>query len=278
VLIMALAAAALALMAWPARHPAERRLREMAATSRLSGAAGSGSRRSWRVGAPSRGWTFSVALAAGLLAAVWRGPAVGVAAAAVTAACLSGVTRAFGRAQARARDRDLSAALRLLRAELDVGASGPAALTAAGSVAGAYRPAFEACARAIADGDDLVAAASGVGGDSGHDMVMIAYAWQLATALGVPVAGVLARVDDDVQARRTQRRAVAAALAGPRSSGALLAGLPVLGVLLGVAMGARPLHILFDTPAGRLLLCAGVLLDGVGVAWTTGLISSAERS
>jgi tight adherence protein B len=276
VLTMALAGAALALVAWPARHPAERRLREMAATSRLSGTAGSGSRRSWRVGAPSRGWTLSVALAAGLLAAMWRGPAVGVAAAAATAACLSGVTRAVRRVQTRARDRDLSAALRLLRAELEVGGSGPAALAAAASVAGAHRPAFEACARAIAEGDDVVAAASGV--DGGHDMVMIAHAWQLATLLGVPIASVLARVDDDVQARRAQRRAVAAALAGPRSSGALLAGLPGLGVMLGVAMGARPLHILFDTAAGKLLLCAGVLLDGVGVAWTTRLISSAERS
>jgi tight adherence protein B len=276
VLIMALVAAALALMAWPVRHPAERRLREMAAASRLSGASGSHTRRSWRVGAPSRSWTIGVALATGVLAAMWRGPAVAVAAAAATAACLAGVTRAVRRTQARARDRDLSAALRLLRAELDVGGSGPAALTAAASVAGAYRSAFEACARAVADGDDVVAAAAGMGND--HDMLMIAHAWQLATVLGVPIAEVLARVDDDVQTRRAQRRAVASALAGPRSSGALLAGLPGLGVLLGVSMGARPLHVLFDTAAGKVLLCAGVLLDGVGVAWTTRLISSAERS
>jgi tight adherence protein B len=217
-----------------------------------------------------------VALAVGLLAGIWRGPAVGVAATAATAVCFPGIAGAVRRRQVRARDRDLSAALRLLRGELDVGASGAVALSAAASVAGADRPVFEACARAVADGDDVVAAALGVGG--GHDMVMIAHAWQLATALGVPIANVLARVDDDVQARRAQRRALAAALAGPRSSAALLAGLPVLGVVLGVAMGARPLHVLFNTTAGRLLLCAGVLLDATGVAWTTRLITSAERS
>lgn len=273
---VALVLAAVALVAWPARHPGERRLREMAAASRLAGTAGHGPRRYWRVAAPSRGWAVGVALAAGLLAVLWRGPAVGVAAAVATAACLSGVGRAVRSGQARARDRDLSAALRLLRAELDVGSSGPAALGAAASVAGVYREVFEACAHAVAEGDDVVAAVSRLNGD--QEMVMIAQAWQLTTELGVPIGSVLARVDDDVHARRTQRRAVAAALAGPRSSAALLAGLPVLGVLLGVAMGARPLHVLFDTAAGRLLLCAGVLLDALGVTWTTALISSAERS
>lgn len=275
-LTVALVLVAVALVAWPAPHPGERRLREMAATSRLAGKVGPGPRRYWRIAAPSRGWSVGAALGAFVLAALWRGPAVGVAAAVATAACLFGLRRTVRSGQARARDRDLSAALRLLRAELDVGSSGPAALGAAASVAGAYREAFEACARAVADGDDVVAAVSRLDGDS--EMVMIAQAWQLTTELGVPIGSVLARVDDDVHARRTQRRAVAAALAGPRSSGALLAGLPVLGVLLGVAMGARPVHVLFDTAAGRLLLCAGVLLDALGLAWTTGLISSAERS
>lgn len=273
-LIFALVATAAALGAWPGRRPAERRLRELTASSRLAGSAGSPRRRYLRVAVPSRRCNLGAAVAAGLLAAMWHGPAVGVAAAAAMAVCLSGTVRATRRAQARARDRDLSAALRVLRAELDVGSSGPVALRAAATVAGGQRSVFEACADAVAEGDDVVAA-SGGGGD---DMVMIAQAWQLATALGVPIAGVLARVDDDVQARRAQRRAVAAALAGPRSSGALLGGLPVLGVVLGMAMGARPLHILFETGAGRLLLCAGVLLDVAGVAWTTRLISSAERS
>lgn len=275
-LTAALVAAALALVAWPARRSGERRLRELAATARLAGSAGRAPRRFWPAAVQPRGWSLGVALATGLLAVAWRGPAVGVAAGAATAVCLISVARAARRGQASARDRDLSAALRLLRAELDVGSSGPVALGAAASVAGTYRPVFEACSRAVIDGDDVVAAATGVAG--GHDVIMIAQAWQLAATLGVPIAGVLARVDDDVQARRAQRRAVAAALAGPRSSGALLAGLPVLGVILGVAMGAHPLRVLFDTGVGRLLLCAGVLFDAAGVAWTTRLISSAERS
>lgn len=274
-LITALAAAAAALVAWPAWHPSGRRLRELVGASRLAGSASSTHRWHWRLAVPSRGWTSGLTLLIGALAALWRGPVVGVAAAAVTVVCLLGMAHAARRGHARARDRDLSAALRLLRAELDVGSSGPVALRTAASVAGAHRSAFEACARAVADGDDVVATVSGAGAD--RELIMIAQAWQLAMTLGMPIGGALARVDDDVQVRRAQRRAVAAALAGPRSSAALLAGLPVLGVILGVAMGARPLSVLFDTAAGRLLLCVGVLLDAAGVAWTARLISSAER-
>lgn len=275
-LTVALTAAAVALVAWPARHPAGRRLRELAATSRLAGAVHSAPRWRRRPAVPPRGLVVVSVLLAGAVAALWRGPAVGAAAAVATAVGLFGAAGAARRGQARARDRDLSAALRLLRAELDVGSSGPVALRTAASAAGVHRPAFEACARAVADGDDAAAAVSGMG--AGRELIQIAQVWQLATTLGVPIAGALARVDDDVQARTAQRRAVAAALAGPRSSAALLAGLPVLGVVLGAGMGARPLSVLFDSAAGRLLLCLGVLLDAAGVAWTARLISSAERS
>jgi tight adherence protein B len=164
----------------------------------------------------------------------------------------------------------------MVRAELDVGSSGAAALTAAATVAGAHAGAFAAAGRAVADGTDVVAAVVAAAADS--ELIVIAQAWQLAAELGVPVAEVLARVDDDVQARRDQARAVASALAGPRSSAALLAGLPVLGIGLGLAMGARPLEVLFDTRAGPLLLLAGCGLDAAGVLWTARLIRSAERS
>jgi tight adherence protein B len=52
----------------------------------------------------------------------------------------------------------------------------------------------------------------------------------------------------------------------------LLAGLPVFGVLLGQAMGARPLHLLLDKPIGWGLLSAAAVLDAAGI-WLTGLIT-----
>jgi tight adherence protein B len=271
---VALLALAIALLAWPVPRPVDQRLRGLVRAARLAADTSVPTRR-WRRLARSRGSALAVVLGLGALGLAWRGPIVGATFAGVAALVLAGVARAARQAAARSGDRDLSAALRMVRAELDVGSSGVAALSAGATVAGAHAAAFAAAASAVADGSDVAAAVSAVGADL--ELIVIAQAWQLAGSLGLPIADVLARVDDDVQARREQARAVASALAGPRSSATLLAGLPVLGVLLGLAMGARPLQMLFDTRAGPFLLLAGCLFDAAGVLWTARLIRSAER-
>lgn len=274
---VALLALCVSILAWPAPRRGEVRLRGLIDARRLAGPVASWQRRRI-VAVPSRGAAITGGVVVGLAASVWRGPFVGLAAGAVAALVSVCVTRTATRRIAAMRDRDLSAALRLLRAELDVGSSGVSALAAAAAVAGAHRPAFDACAQAARDGVDPLAAMSSAAGPVAPELIRAMQAWSLADALGIPLADVVARVDEDVQARRSQARVVASALAGPRSSAALLAGLPVLGILLGTAMQAHPLSVLFDTPGGRLLLCAGVLLDVAGVAWTGRLIVSAECS
>jgi tight adherence protein B len=274
---VALVALAVSILAWPAPRLGELRLRRLIEMARLARPASSlRSRR--RVVMPSRAIGVAGAVLAGAAATAWRGPIVGIAASTAAGLVSLCIARAAARRAALARDRDLSAALRLLRAELDVGSAGPTALSAAAGVAGAHRPVLEAGARAARDGDDLLDAMTAMSARVPAELVRVAQAWQLAGVLGVPLADLLARVDDDVQARRTQARVVASALAGPRSSAALLAGLPVLGVLLGVAMQAHPLGMLFETTGGQLLLCAGVLLDAAGVVWTERLVGSAVRS
>jgi tight adherence protein B len=42
-------------------------------------------------------------------------------------------------------------------------------------------------------------------------------------------------------------------------------------------MGARPLPFLLGTPPGRLLCCAGVVLDVTGVLWMRRILRRAER-
>ncbi len=275
---LALLAAAVAVLVWPATRRADLRLRRLVDAARLAGAAAPAQRRRRLPAIPPRWAGLLVAVATSVAAFMWRGPAVAVAAGVATAVVAASITRAAARRDALARDRDLSAALRLLRGELDVGSRPEPALLAAASVAGTCRSAFEAGARAVRDGTDIVAAMSG-GGTSrpAPELVVIAQAWALAEVTGAPLAAVLGRVDDDVQARRAQVRAFASALAGPRSSAALLAALPVLGVVLGTAMGSRPLAILFDSAGGQWLLCAGVMLDVAGLLWTSRLVTSAER-
>jgi tight adherence protein B len=105
-----------------------------------------------------------------------------------------------------------------------------------------------------------------------------AHAFRIAESAGVPLAAALAGVDRDLRARADLAHAVTGAVAGARASAALLAGLPVLGLLLGAAMGARPLDFLTGSGAGRLVCCLGVLLDSAGVIWTQRLVARAERA
>ena len=273
---LALLAVAVAVLVWPATRRADLRVRRLVEAARLAGPAQVWRRR--RPGLPAVSPRSAGLIAAGAAAVgafAWRGTAVAVAAGVTAAVIAASIIRAVARRDALARDRDLSAALRLLRAELDVGSRPEPALLAAASVAGAYRSVFEAGARAVRDGTDIVVAVSG--GGAPPALELIAQAWALADVTGAPLADVLGRVDDDVQAGRAQARAVASALAGPRSSAALLAALPALGALLGTAMGGRPLTVLFDSAGGRWLLCAGVLLDAAGLLWTSRLVTSAER-
>lgn len=271
-----LLALAAAIMCWPLPRLGAVRLRRLVVASRLAPPS-RGSRARW----PDIPWRTVASLTVpvtGAAAWLWHGPVVAVAATVVAAIAADGFTRTARRRARLAGERDLAAAVGMLRSELEVGTRGSAALLAAAAVGGVHRPAFEAAARAELDGGDVRDALT-TGGSAGvSDLQLIGQVWQLASASGTPLAGVLARVDDDLAARRGQVRAVSSALAGPRSSAALLAGLPVLGVLLGLAMGADPIGVLLGSSGGSWLLCAGVLLDAAGLAWTSRLATSAEQS
>ncbi len=101
-------------------------------------------------------------------------------------------------------------------------------------------------------------------------------AWQVRLGCGAPLAEVVAQVCGDVELRRKRGRAVDTALAGPRSSSALLAGLPLVGAGLGVAMGADPGRFLFSTSTGSLVLLVGIGLDVAGWLWTEAMVRRAR--
>ena len=159
----ALLAVAVAVLVWPATRRADLRLRRLVDAARLAGSAVPAERGRRLPAVPARWAGVLVAVATSGAAFVWRGPAVAIAAGAAAAVIAASITSAAARRDALARDRDLSAALRLLRGELDVGSRPEPALLAASSVAGAYGSAFEAGAGAVRDGTDIVAAMSGGG-------------------------------------------------------------------------------------------------------------------
>ncbi|MGR6997252.1 hypothetical protein ACU686_02675 [Yinghuangia aomiensis] len=73
-------------------------------------------------------------------------------------------------------------------------------------------------------------------------------------------------------------RELEAELAGARATARLLAGLPLLGVLLGTGMGAAPLDVLVATPLGAVVVCAGLALLAGGLVWTERIAEDARRS
>jgi tight adherence protein B len=117
-----------------------------------------------------------------------------------------------------------------------------------------------------------------IGGLAGCDGLRgVAAAWAVTESAGGAVAEVLDRLGEVLEADHQARAALDAALAAPRATMALLAGLPVLGIVLGQSLGARPLHLLVHRPLGWALLAAGVTLDSLGVAWTRLLVHRALR-
>ncbi|MFG2301749.1 type II secretion system F family protein [Actinacidiphila glaucinigra] len=104
----------------------------------------------------------------------------------------------------------------------------------------------------------------------------VAACWQVAVDGGAGLADGLDRIAGALRAERDQREDLRAQLAAPRSTVALLALLPVFGLVLGTGLGADPLGTLLRTPAGLGALAAGGLLEWAGLAWTARIVRTAE--
>jgi tight adherence protein B len=104
-------------------------------------------------------------------------------------------------------------------------------------------------------------------------------ACEVSERLGAPLADLLDRVESDLRGIERARAAVAAQTTGARASAALLALLPVAGVGLGYAMGARPGDALLHTPLGAACAIGALLLQYGGLSWTGRLCRAAvERA
>ncbi|MBB5807141.1 tight adherence protein B [Saccharothrix ecbatanensis] len=158
----------------------------------------------------------------------------------------------------------LADGLSAFAAELRSGAH--PAKAAVGAAEDAEPPATEvlrAIAATSARGGDVEAALADFP-DARH----LARAWRLSAVHGVPLAEVLEAVRRDLDRRSAFARQVHARMAGPRAGAAVLAGLPLFGVMLGELGGARPLAVLTGTAPGQVLLVAGAVLICAGLRWS----------
>jgi tight adherence protein B len=213
--------------------------------------------------------TLGTAVTAAAVTALLVGPVPALAAALVAA---TAHRRLLARRTARRDTRaatDLAAAVEVVVAELRVGAHPATACAVAAAEVGepVHRVLAEAAARARLGGS----AADGLhSGDPGLDTELdrVAAAWRVADERGVALAELLDAVRRDLLGRTRFRRRTEAGLAGARATATVLAGLPLLGIALGQAVGAAPVQLLLGSTGGGLLLLVGTVLVCAGLAWS----------
>jgi tight adherence protein B len=211
--------------------------------------------------------------AAGAVAALLSTPLVAALAGGCAALAARAELRRRAGAQEEARLAALGEALTALGAELRGGRSLDEA-TRAAVAACADDDSGRALARAVRSpeegaGDDT--------GELGRALGRVAAAARLSARTGCSLAAVVGAVEDDLRARSRQRLELRSATAGSQASAALLAGLPVLGLVMGAGVGADPWRVLTTTLPGQVLLVAGVGLEVAGLAWSTRLVRRAVR-
>jgi tight adherence protein B len=127
-------------------------------------------------------------------------------------------------------------------------------------------------------GDDVADALDRASATLGcHGLRLLAGCWRIGVDRGGMLAAVIEGLADALRDEQSHREDVALQLAGPRATARLLAGLPLLGLAMGVALGARPLGFLLGSLPGAMCLGLGVGLDVLGLWWTRRLVSAAEE-
>jgi tight adherence protein B len=130
-------------------------------------------------------------------------------------------------------------------------------------------------AAASATGEDLFPVLRAEARTPGREaLTYLAACWQVSEG-GAGMADAVGHLATALRAVEAQRREVRAELAGVRSSSRMLAGLPVIGVVLGTGMGASPVGILFHAAAGQVCLVLGVALVAGGMAWMNRIVRAA---
>jgi tight adherence protein B len=165
----------------------------------------------------------------------------------------------------------LQGALDILVGELRVGAQPVAALeVAASEVDGRVAESLWVVAARARLGADVAAGLRGVATRSSMPAYWgrLAVCWQLAHDHGLSIGTLMQTAQRDIVERERFSARVDAGMTGARTTAAVLAGLPVLGVGLGELIGAKPASLLLSSGVGGWLLVIGVTLACSGLLWS----------
>jgi tight adherence protein B len=162
----------------------------------------------------------------------------------------------------------------VLAAELSAGRSAADALAGAASVS---PPLVGPAARVAALGGDptssLRVAADPPGADTMRD---VAAAWAVAQSTGAPLADLLARAAVRAQDDLVTGREVEEQLAPVRATARVLAGLPLMGLVLGAGLGVDVVSLLLTTGWGQMCLLAAIALVASGL-WVLDRVAERAR-
>ncbi|MFJ8161662.1 type II secretion system F family protein [Streptomyces sp. NPDC096136] len=241
----------------------------------------------WRLVAAARvraaRWREGVALAAGVLVAVLGGSVIPLVLGAASVPLLRRWLRARERERARAARAGAVAALcAAVVGELRAGAQPGPALTAAlrrtASAPDGPGAAETAVLAAAAFGGDVAGALGEAAREPGAEgLAGMAACWRVSVDCGAGLAAGLDRLEGALRAERDRKESLRAQLAGARSTAVVLALLPLVGLLMGTALGADPLRVLLHSPVGWGCLAAGGVLEALGLLWCRRIVRTGER-
>jgi tight adherence protein B len=153
-----------------------------------------------------------------------------------------------------------------LAGELRAGRTPREALVAAARTAGPLSEAIAIAAASVEVGGSAAAELAEAARIPGAERLRsVAAAWAVTESAGGRVALVLERIGEAMDTDAELRREMEAVMAAPRATMVMLSGLPLIGLGMGQALGARPFHLLFYRPLGWGLLAGATVLEGLGV-------------
>ncbi|MFD0367211.1 type II secretion system F family protein [Streptomyces sp. NPDC127114] len=186
---------------------------------------------------------------------------------------------ARARRERKARADRVVALCGTVAGELRAGWQPAQALAFAARTTGALGGQEAAVLAAARFGGDVPEALRRAARDEGAEgLAGMAACWQVAVDGGAGLAAGLDRLEAALRAHQDQRERLRAQLAGAWATVAVLAVLPVAGLGLGAALGARPLWVLLHTPAGLACLAVGGALETAGLWWAARIVRGGERS
>ena len=97
-------------------------------------------------------------------------------------------------------------------------------------------------------------------------------AHRVSSALGMPLADLLDRVDADLRSAQALRVNITAQTSSAQATAVLLLGLPLVGLWLGAALGVDPVGQLLHTRLGAGCALIAVALQCAGLLWTSRMV------